>query len=125
MVVVVENSDTQSAAEEPQNGGMGRQSQHRNSQTKRVYQLAGNNNLYKKKQKQQEQVQQTLTGGEAFVAEKHCKVCRASRALSLILENARIPKRSHHVNCLKNTKTKGKGALSALAIARLEDDKRC
>jgi hypothetical protein len=38
-------------------------------------------------------------------------VCAAKR-LALTLKGVRVPKRAHHILCLKNTKTKGKGEVS-------------
>jgi hypothetical protein len=100
---------------------LGRQSQHRNSLQKWTFNLAKNN--YPSKKQKGEGEQQTLFGQTVFKAEKDCQVCKA-RALALTLEGVRIPKRPHHPLCLKNTKTKGKGVLSVLAKASLEDNKQ-
>jgi hypothetical protein len=87
-----------------------------------LYQLAGSNSFPKNK-KLKKGDHQTLEGNRAFDAEKDGEVCKA-KALSFILKDVRIPKRAHHVLCIKNTKSKGKGALSDLAMAGLGDDKR-
>jgi hypothetical protein len=98
---------------------MGRQSQQRNSLQKRTYKLAASNSFPKRKKGDQE----TLFGEVAFSSEKDCVVCKA-RSVALLVPQTRIPKRSHHPLCIKNTKTKGKGELSSLGKASLEDDKR-
>jgi hypothetical protein len=102
-----------------QNGGeMGRQSQQRNSQQKRAFALASNTSRKKKKGDQT-----TLLGGKAFVAEEDCEVCKA-KAAQRFRPQTRIPKRAHHVLCLKNTKTKGKGELTQHEITCLQEEKR-
>ena len=85
------------------NGIMGRQSQHRLSNTKRAFALASSS-------KKRKTGQSTLLGGQAFESERDCAVCKAY-SISRYTPGYRIPKRSHHVLCLKNKKTKGRGAV--------------
>jgi hypothetical protein len=105
-----------------QNSDMGRQSQQRVSQAKRAYQLASSSRNANKKKKQKGD-QLTLHGQTAFQSERNCQVCRA-QALARIVAGARIPKRPHHVLCIKNTKTKGKGQMSQQNIATAAEEKR-
>ena len=98
---------------------MGRQSQQRiGNQVKRKFKLASNNN------KKRKGGQQTLSGGAAFVPEKDCIVCHARHIRNHVLSTYRVPNRSHHVLCSKNSKTKGKGALTDSQLATLEDNQR-
>ena len=100
------------------NLAMGRQSQQRvANQTKRKFNLASFNQRKKKKQ------QQTIDGKMAFDSVRDCKVCKA-QALQRFTPSHRIPKRAHHPLCIKNSKTRGLGALSEQSKASLEDDKR-
>ena len=87
---------------------MGRQSQQRVSNTKRAYQLAASNSFKKSKRGGQ---QTTLSGGVAFDPLTDCKICVA-QAIKRVRPEHNIPKRSHHILCSKNTKTKGKGKIS-------------
>jgi hypothetical protein len=96
---------------------MGRQSQHRVSNTKRKYNLAANHS-YKK----QKGDQQMLQGRVAFDNLRDCVICKAKESKRFNNE-VRIPKRAHHPFCIFNTKTKGNGALSDQGLASLEDDK--
>jgi hypothetical protein len=98
---------------------MGRQSQHRLSQQKRTYQLAASNSPNKKKKGEQ----LTLQGGVAFKAERDCVVCKA-KATRRFTPNFPIPHRKHHVLCLMNTKTKGKGELSEHAQQSMKESQR-
>ena len=59
----------------------------------------------------------------AFDPLRDCQVCKA-QALAKVMEKVRIPKRTHHPQCIKNTKTKGKGQLSLRAMATLTEEKR-
>ena len=101
---------------------MGRQSQQRVSNTKRAFQLA----QYTSKKKPRQGGQLTLQGEAAFEPEKDCRVCKA-QALARAGCSVRIPKRSHHPLCARNTTTKGKGIISQQNIliskeeARLKD----
>jgi len=98
----------------------GRQSQQRiSNQHKRKHKLCSNNN--NKKRKKGDQL--TLLGGTAFEAQKDCVVCKA-RFLATFVEGHRAPNRAHHPLCIRNTKTRGKGELSELQKATLEDNKR-
>lgn len=97
---------------------MGRQSQQRISNTKRAYSLAGTNSFKKKRKGQL-----TLVGEVAFDPLVDCKICVA-HAIKRVRPETTIPKRAHHPNCPKNTKTKGKGALSSLQIATEAEEKR-
>ena len=98
---------------------MGRQSQQRiRNQVKRKFKLASNNS-----NKRRKGGQQTLFGGAAFEAEKDCIVCHA-RASQRINSACRVPNRSHHELCIRNTKTKGKGATTKEQQLTLEDNKR-
>ena len=86
---------------------MGRQSQQRVSNTKRAFQLSTTNSYKKKKVSGQKD----LFGGFAFQSEQHCPVCRA-QAHNKQGGSIRVPKRKHHELCIKNTTTKGLGAVS-------------
>ena len=103
----------------PHNEIMGRQSQQRISNTKRAFSLASNTSA----RKRAKGGQTTLQGGIAFVSERDCQVCRA-QSLAKLTANYRIPKRSHHQFCIKNTKTKGHGAVSAHNMACRTEEKR-
>ena len=59
----------------------------------------------------------------AFDPERDCQVCRA-QAMRKLVATYRIPKRSHHSLCPKNTKTKGNGQLSAHTLACQAEAKR-
>ena len=100
------------------NNRMGRQSQQRVSNTKRAYQLASF-----KAPKRKKGEQGTLFGGVAFQPEKDCQVCKA-QAMAKLVSSYRIPKRPHHVLCMKNTKTKGKGILSEQALVMKQEEER-
>jgi len=95
---------------------MGRQSQQRVNQTKRAYRLACSGQKRKGDQL-------TLQGDRAFQSEKDCIVCSA-HALAQIVQGVRIPKRPHHVLCIKNTKTKGRGELTQQNLANTAEEKR-
>ena len=97
---------------------MGRQSQQRVSNTKRAFQLA---RCTKKKFKSGDQ--STLMGGVAFLPERDCVVCKA-QALARFTPNYRVPKRAHHELCVKNKRTKGKGAVSAFMETCYSEEKR-
>ena len=86
-------------------------SQQRIGNVKRAHQLA--NPWPKPKRKG---AQQTLVGGVAFESERDCMICKA-KALQKLEPTYRIPKRAHHVLCIQNTKTKGKGILSRQTMA--------
>jgi len=97
---------------------MGRQSQQRvSNRVKRKHKLATNHNNNKRKKGDQ----LTLLGDVAFDSRKDCEVCKA-RHLRTFIEGYRIPKRGHHSNCSRNTKTQGRGELSELQKISLEDN---
>ena len=98
---------------------MGRQSQQRVSNTKRAYQLA----CYSSSKKKKKGDQLTLQGDRAFEAEKDCQICRA-QSLARTFQGVRIPKRSHHELCIKNTTTKGRGRISQQNMATSAEEKR-
>jgi len=101
---------------------MGQQSQQRiGNQNAQKYKLASNNSNSSNKRRKGGQL--TLFGGAAFEAEKDCVVCKA-RALQRIISTYRVPNRSHHVLCSKNTKTRGKGELTEHQLLTLEDNNR-
>ena len=83
---------------------MGRQSQQRVSNTKRAHQLAQHSTKASKRKKGD---QVTLLGRLAFQPEKDCVVCKA-KSIAKFVAGYRVPKRSHHQLCIKNSKTKGK-----------------
>jgi hypothetical protein len=47
-----------------------------------------------------------VAGGKAFIAIENCPICRAKH-LNLMGNPIRVPRRSHHVKCPKNLKTRG------------------
>ena len=99
---------------------MGRQSQQRiSNQHKRKFKLASKRSSQRRKAGDQ----LTLQDGVGFMSEKDCIVCKA-KSIAKFVQGHRIPKRSHHVLCIRNSKTKGKGHLSTQAAASLEDDNR-
>ena len=105
----------------PHNGAMGRQSQQRISNNKRAFAFAANNPYPKRGKKGQ---QLTLTGILAFEAEKDCIICNAHLRALRDPDTVRIPKRAHHILCIKNTKTKGRGLLSQQHVAAVAEEKR-
>jgi len=96
---------------------MGRQSQQRVNQTKRAFQLAQTS----KKKRKGEQL--TIDGQRAFQSERDCQVCKA-KVLQRYISTATIPKRAHHVLCIKNTKTRGRGNLNQATVASEQEEKR-
>ena len=102
------------------NIAMGRQSQQRISNTKRAFRLAENSH---KTKKSSTGGQRTLLGKLAFVSERDCEVCKAHR-LRKLFQSARIPKRAHHVLCIKNRKTKGFGPVTVQSEAMQAEEKR-
>jgi len=97
---------------------MSPQSQQRiSNQHKRKYKLCSNS------QKWQKGDQLTLEGGIAFEATRDCIACKA-RHLATFLQGYRVPNRPHHVLCVRNTKTRGKGEISDQQRISLEDNKR-
>ena len=84
---------------------MGRQSQQRVSNTKRAFTLASTNSYKKRKSGGQ----LTLAGEAAFDPLVDCKICVA-HAIKRVRPETVIPKRAHHPNCGKNTKTRGRGS---------------
>ena len=97
---------------------MGRQSQQRVNQTKRQFRHAASS---KKKRKGD---QLTLAGERAFEAERDCVVCHARSIRDGGTPNCRVPNRSHHVLCIKNTTTHGKGNLTQQNIANSMEEKQ-
>lgn len=95
---------------------MGRQSNQRISNTKRAFQLCA-------PAKAKNVTQATLLGGIAFDPEKDCNVCVA-QAMKKLCSTYRIPKRSHHALCNRNSKTKGMGDLTAQAAGMQKEAKR-
>ena len=96
---------------------MGIQSQHRVSNTKSAFRLASNS---KKKRKSH---QLTLEGADAFVQEKDCNTCR-TQSMAKQMPGYPVSKKAHHPLCAKNTKTKGKGVVSAQTLSTQEEAKR-
>ena len=113
---------TEATATTTQNGGigMGCQSQNRNSQQKRAYELAKNNNPRSSKRAREGGQQTTLAGevAEVFDPLKHCKVCKARHY------GLRVPKRPHSVFCEKNTMTRGRGPLNELTMETIKESRR-
>ena len=105
----------------PQNeANVGRQSQQRiGNQHKRKFKHSDNSSSKKRKGGQA-----TLLGGVAFESDRDCIVCHA-RALRKFTPSCRVPNRSHHAHCARNTKTHGKGELTGSQLATLEDNQRC
>ena len=99
---------------------MGRQSQQRiSNQHKRAFQLASKHTTSKRRKGDQ----LTIDGKVAFESTRDCQVCRAHH-LKRFSPEYRVPKRAHHVLCIKNKKTFGKGELSTQTEAGLQDDRR-
>jgi len=96
---------------------MGRQSQTRVSNTKRKHQLASTNNSYKRKTglpKAGDQL--TLFGERAFDSTIDCVVCSAHEKKK-IRHEVDIPHRPHHVLCVKNKVSGGKGLISKQQVS--------
>jgi hypothetical protein len=87
------------------NQEMGRQSQQRKSNSKRAYDLASSNPFPKKSK------QTTFKGDAAFDPIENCKRCRNK------FYGLPEYKKAHHVLCIHNTKTRGRGNMSKHALA--------
>jgi hypothetical protein len=102
---------------------MGPQSQQRSTLQKRTFKLAATTTNKSNKRSKGEQEQQTLHGRVAFVSERDCEVCKA-QSLKKIKPETRIPHQGHDVNCIHNSKTKGKGKLSEHSLQCAQEEQR-
>jgi len=59
----------------------------------------------------------------AFEAERDCVVCHA-RSIQMFLPTYRVPNRAHHVLCIRNKSTKGKGVITEQNLANTVEEKR-
>ena len=92
----------------PPNFNMGIQSQLRNGSVKACLKK-GTKAKYKRRK-----TQQSATVAKPFDPTKHCKPCRAAY-LQRLGEDIKIPKRAHHVCCVRNKKTKGMAPATAFS----------
>mgnify|MGYP007080413197 CR=1 FL=1 len=101
---------------ERQDSAMGRQSQQRVNNTEKAFRLASAT-------KKRKGGQLTLTGENAFEAEKDCPVCHA-RSIQIFMPTHRVPKRGHHTLCAKNKTTQGNGVMTQQNVATSVEEKR-
>ena len=116
VAAAVVNNGPQQPPQEKEN--MGPQSQQRVNQTKRQCRAAASS----KKKRKGDQI--TLAGDRAFAAERDCVVCHARHVRDTVVSTCRVPNRSHHVLCVKNRNTQGRGNLTEQNIANNVEEKR-
>jgi len=98
---------------------MGRQSQQRISNTKRAFNLAATNS-FKKRSKTGGQLK--IGGGFTFDSLVDCNICVAMEKKKSDT-SVNVPHKPHHVLCVKNSKTQGKGDTSAHMTAVTAEEK--
>jgi len=103
------------------NDQMGRQSQQRVSNTKRAFTLASTNSFPKKKAKAGDQL--TLLGEVAFDSQRDCKVC-IGQSIARTNSSHSVPKRAHHVLCIRNTVIRGLGPVTSQLLEKQAEEKR-
>ena len=106
----------QQQQQQQQNCMMGRQSQQRVNNQKKAFRLASAG-------KKRKGGQITLTGESTFEAERDCIVCHARSIKDNMLPTYRVPNRAHHVLCVRNKKTHGKGQITKQNVANSAEEK--